>query len=64
MVDFDYLNRQVSEAKNNEDPRRYDYLRSDNGRMGMSPSEYLAYRNNQTYKAKNGQYPDRPYRAW
>ena len=56
MVDFDALNRATRDAKNNE-PVRF----TDNGCMGMSPQEFLAYQNNQTRKAKTGLYPERPY---
>ena len=60
MVDFDALNRQTREWNHNR-PVRFD---SDNGRTGMSPQEFLAYKNNETYRAHNGSYPDRPYGAY
>ena len=56
-VDFDALNRATRDYNRNR-PVRFD---SDNGRMGMSPQEFLAYQNNQTYRAHNGCYPERPY---
>lgn len=56
-VDFDALNRATRDY-NNSRPVSFG---SDNGRMGMSPSEYLAYCNNQTFRSNNGAYPDRPY---
>ena len=59
-VNFDELNRQTREW-NNSRPVRYS---SDNGRMGMSPQEFLAHQNNQTFRANNGSYPDRPYGAY
>lgn len=56
-VDFEALNRATKYAKDHEEVRRD----TDNGRMGMSPQEYLAFCNNETFKANNGRYPERPY---
>ena len=55
-VDFDRLNRETCEF-NHRNVRMY----SNNDRMGMSPSEYLAYKNNETYRSNNSSYPDRLY---
>ena len=64
-VDFDALNRATRDWKNNHCSHPTSSIRSsDNGRMGMSPSEYLAFKNNETYKANNGQYPEHPFRAY
>lgn len=56
-VDFDAHNRAIAYAEARKEVRRD----TDNGRMGMSPSEYLAFRNNETFKSNNGSYPERPY---
>ena len=54
MVDFDELNRQTREWKNNQP---VDFTRG----CGLSPRELIAHRNNETYRANNGCYPARPY---
>ena len=59
MVNFDQLNRQTREWNNTH--CSHPSGGSENGRMGMSPSEYLAYCNNQTFRSNNGSYPERPY---
>ena len=63
-VDFDALNRATRDFKNNQCSHPTSSYSSSNGRMGMSPSEFIAWQNNQTYKANNGQYPDRPFKSY
>ena len=51
-ANFEYLNYLASKSKETCDPTKN--LRS-------SPQEIIARRNNETYKANNGQYPHRLY---
>lgn len=54
MTQFDILNAQTRYAKDHE---RVDHFRGN----GLSPQEQIAMRNNETFRAHNGCYPDRPY---
>lgn len=53
MVDFDRLNRETREF-NHSNVNRFN-------NNGLSASEKLAMLNNETFRARNGCYPDRPY---
>lgn len=58
MVDFDALNRETRYYKNVVEPNQSWYRSQGNG---FSPSENIARKNNETIRAKTGQWPARPY---
>lgn len=54
MADFDRLNRETRDWRNNQP---VDFSKG----CSLSPQELLAFRNNETYRLNNGSHRDCPY---
>ena len=55
---FDQLNAETSDYNNRVVPSQSWYWSQG---TGLSARERIAERNNETFRANNGSYPDRPY---